>query len=303
MAVNWSGLESGTKHYQLPVHKSRYDMTNVKALRAIIQMKKRISYAHPGAGMDRLFRSRTRGRVYHNVSWILWPRVQPNHGWPAGDRPQPGDRRHMIEHLGVASRSIRYIPRSVDLEKFQEQHPEVTGKPFYTIAIVGRLTPLKGHTFFLRAMAKIVRTMPNIRIWIIGDAPAAKQSYKAELQVLTHRLGIQEHVEFLGNRKDIPQLLAQTDVLVLSTVTQEAFGRVILEAQAAGVPVVATSVGGVVDIIDDGHTGLLVMPKDPDGMAKAVMRVIMIKFAARRGGAARQNYKKFHSGTYGVPKR
>ena len=142
-------------------------------------------------------------------------------------------------------------------------------------------------------MAKIVRTMPNIRIWIIGDAPAAKQSYKAELQVLTHRLGIQEHVEFLGNRKDIPQLLAQTDVLVLSTVTQEAFGRVILEAQATGVPVVATSVGGVVDIIDDGHTGLLVMPKDPDGMAKAVMRVLNDKkFAARLAGAARQKLQE-----------
>jgi len=100
-----------------------------------------------------------------------------------------------------------------------------------------------------------------------------KENYKKELEVLVRRLGIKRYVEFLGNREDIPQILAKTDILVLSTVTEEAFGRVILEAQAAGVPVIATSVGGVTDIIDDGKTGLLVPPKDVDAMAKAVIRL------------------------------
>ncbi len=81
-------------------------------------------------------------------------------------------------------------------------------------------------------------------------------------------------MEFLGNRRDIPQLLAQSDCLVLSTITQEAFGRVILEAQAASVPVVATKVGGVAEIIDHEKTGLLVPPKDIDAMAKAVIRLL-----------------------------
>ena len=84
-------------------------------------------------------------------------------------------------------------------------------------------------------------------------------------------------MEFLGNRKDIPQLLANTDCLVLSTVTQEAFGRVILEAQAASVPVVATKVGGVVEIIEDEETGLLVLPKEIDAMAHAVIRILTDK--------------------------
>jgi heptosyltransferase-1 len=92
--------------------------------------------------------------------------------------------------------------------------------------------------------------------------------------LLVKRLGIEDKVEFLGNRTDIPQLLADSDVLVLSTVTQEAFGRVLIEAQAVGVPVVATKVGGVVDIVEHEITGLLVLPKDSDAIAAAVMRLI-----------------------------
>ena len=296
-----SDLEAaGTRHYTLPVHKkSLWIMLKcIQALRAIIQNEKAdIVHARSRVpawiayfacrGTPAAFITTCHGyygnRIFSQV--MGWPKLII--------APSRVIGRHMMEHFGTLSNSIRYIPRSVDVEKFRVQRPVIEGKYFFTVTIVGRLTPLKGHTFFLRAMAKVARVMPDIRIWIIGDAPASKQSYKAELQVLTRRLGIQERVEFLGNRKDVPQLLAQTDVLVLSTVTQEAFGRVILEAQAAGVPVVATSVGGVIDIIDDGQTGLLVMPKDPDGMAKAVTRVLGDKkFAAQLAGAARQKLQE-----------
>ena len=294
-------LESrGTKHYQLPVHKkSLWTAAKcVKALRAIIREEKAdIVHARSRVpawiayfacrGTQAAFITTCHGyygsRIFSQV--MGWPKLVIVPSRVIG--------RHMIEHFGVLSSSIRYIPRSVDVEKFRVERPAIVGKSFFTVAIVGRLTPLKGHTFFLRAMAKVARAMPNIRIWIIGDAPAAKQSYKSELQVLAHRLGIQDHVEFLGNRKDVAQLLAQADVFVLSTVTQEAFGRVILEAQAVGVPVVATSVGGVVDIINDGETGLLVLPKDPDGMARAVVRVLNDKkFAAQLAEAAKQKLRK-----------
>src|SRR5205085_11908490 len=102
-----------------------------------------------------------------------------------------------------------------------------------------------------------------------------------ELETLVYRLGLSDHVEFLGNRQDVPQLLAKTDVLVMATTTPEAFGRVILEGQAAGVPVVATKVGGVIEIIDQEKTGLLVLPEDPDAMAQSVLRLLNDrKFAA-----------------------
>src|SRR3989338_5632443 len=294
-------LESrGTKHYQLPVHKkSLWTAAKcVKALRAIIR-EENADIVHARSrvpawiayfacrGTQAAFITTCHGyygsRIFSQV--MGWPKLVI--------RPSRVIGRHMIEHFGVLSSSVRYIPRSVDVEKFRVERPAIVGKSFFTVAIVGRLTPLKGHMFFLRAMAKVVRAMPNIRIWIIGDAPLTKQSYKSELQVLAHRLGIQGHVEFLGNRQDVAQLLAQADVFVLSTVTQEAFGRVILEAQAVGVPVVATSVGGVVDIINDGETGLLVLPKDPDGMARAVVRVLNDKkFAAQLAEAAKRRLRE-----------
>jgi len=123
-------------------------------------------------------------------------------------------------------------------------------------------------------MSKVVRIMPYVKIWIIGEAPAHKDNYRMELEALTRRLGLTDVVEFLGNRKDVPQLLSQTDVLVLSSTVPEAFGRVIIEAQAVNVPVVATKVGGVVEIIEHEKTGLLVLPKDPEGMAQAVTRLL-----------------------------
>ncbi len=182
--------------------------------------------------------------------------------------------QHMVQDFGVPSHHISIIARSVDVSKFNI--PRVIKDPGdpLIITMVGRITPLKGHPYFLKAMAQVIRKLPNVKVQIIGDAAQKRATYKQELVLLTKRLGIARHVEFLGNRRDIPQLLSQSDCLVLSTITQEAFGRVILEAQAAGVPVVATKVGGVSEIIDHEKTGLLVTPKDVEGMAQAVLRVL-----------------------------
>lgn len=182
--------------------------------------------------------------------------------------------RHMIETFNVPPERIRLIPRSVDLDRFKNQHHREVGQSSFVISNVGRLSPIKGHTYFLQAMAKVVRTMPFVKIWIIGDASPKKMSYRQELETLVKRLGLTNYVEFLGNRSNVPELLTETDVLVLSTIVPETFGRAVLEAQAAGVPVVATNVGGVVDIVQHEKTGLLVEPRDPDAMAQAVIRLI-----------------------------
>ncbi|MGE5308076.1 MAG: GT4 family glycosyltransferase PelF [Deltaproteobacteria bacterium] len=181
--------------------------------------------------------------------------------------------RHMIEDFGVPRERIRLIPRSVDLEKFRYRPVDPAPKKEYNVGIIGRLTPIKGHLYFIKAMARVAREVP-VKIWIVGDAPSSKDAYKEQLRVLVKRLGLWENTQFLGNQKDIPSILSHLDLLVLSTTTQEAFGRVIIEAQAAGVPVVATGVGGVVDIIEDGRNGLLVPPADPQAIAEAVLKLI-----------------------------
>ncbi|VAW14220.1 hypothetical protein MNBD_BACTEROID05-225, partial [hydrothermal vent metagenome] len=115
---------------------------------------------------------------------------------------------------------------------------------------------------------------PRLKVQIIGDAPKNKEAYKQELEGLVSRLGLTDSVQFLGNRSDVPDLLSKAHVLVFPSVEPESFGRVILEAQALGVPVVATNVGGVVDIIDDEQTGLLMQPKDSTVLAQKVVRLL-----------------------------
>ena len=181
--------------------------------------------------------------------------------------------RHMIDDFAVPHDRIRLIPRSVDLEKFRYLDPRDKRKEDFNVGIIGRITPLKGHLYFIKAMAHIYRQVPRLKIWIVGDAPASKESYKEELQVLVRRLGLWHCTEFLGTQRDIPGIMEHLDLVVLSTTTHEAFGRVVVEAQAAGVPVVATRVGGVIDIIEDGKNGLLVPPADPRSMSEAVMRI------------------------------
>lgn len=182
--------------------------------------------------------------------------------------------RHMIDDFGVPFDKLRFIPRSVDAEKFTFKPPEERNRTEFIIAIVGRITPLKGHAFFIRAIQKVARIIPNIQVWIVGSVPKGKMRYKEDLEILAKRLGVSHLIKFLGVSYDIPDLLSKINLLVLSTITHEAFGRVIVEAQASGVPVVATKVGGVVDIIDDGVDGLLVPPSDPESMKEAIVRVL-----------------------------
>ena len=196
--------------------------------------------------------------------------------------------RHMIDDYQVPAENIRNIPRSVDLSRFVHKKLHEKGKSQQTIAIIGRITQLKGHVYFLKAMGKVIRSFPYAKIWIIGDAPPNKQDYKRELITLIKRVGIQNNVEFLGNRQDVPELLPEIDVVVFSSIVHESFGRVIIEAQSAGVPVVASSMGGVVDIIEDGKTGLLVPPRDSDAIAKSVVRLLNDKDLVQRFAEAAQ---------------
>jgi lipopolysaccharide heptosyltransferase II len=198
--------------------------------------------------------------------------------------------RHMIEDFRVPCGRIRLIPRSVDLAKFKYSDPAAKRKEEFNVGIIGRVTPIKGHLYFIKAAAKAARAIPRLKIFIVGDAPGSKEAYKEQLQVLVRRLGLWNSTEFLGTQRDIPEILKHLDLLVLATTTHEAFGRVIVEAQASGVPVVATRVGGVIDIIEDGKTGLLVSPADANSMAEAIIRIFKEPEFAR--GLAENAYKK-----------
>ncbi|MBU2540605.1 MAG: GT4 family glycosyltransferase PelF [Candidatus Omnitrophica bacterium] len=198
--------------------------------------------------------------------------------------------RHMIDDFYVSPERLRLIERSVNIERFRFRPPKNKSKTEFIIANIARLTPIKGHEYFLKAVAKLIRSIPHIQVWIVGDSATGDSSYRQELEVLTRRLGISHCVKFMGLRADVPKILLRVNVLVLSTVTQEAFGRVVIEAQASGVPVVATNVGGVVEIVKDQVTGLLVPPKDPEAMARAIM--MLLKDSQLSQTLAENAYKK-----------
>lgn len=298
-------LESfGAFHYSLPVHKkSLFSMIRTVGRLVEIIKKENIEIIHARSRVPAwiaYLAARKTNRVFittchgyykrHVFTFVMgWAKIVIC--------PSNVIARHMINDFKVPHERIRLIPRSVDLDKFKFISPDIKRKTDFNVGIVGRITPLKGHSYFIKAMARLKSRIHNLKIWIIGDVPGSKEAYKEELQILVKRLGIASCTQFLGTQRDIPAVMESLDLLVMPTIAQEAFGRVIIEAQAAGVPVVATKVGGVVDIIEDEVTGLLVPPADPKALTEASYRIFENKeFAAKMSKAA---YKKVND-CYGV---
>lgn len=178
---------------------------------------------------------------------------------------------HMIKTFGVPHERIRLIPRGVDLARFKFRDPSTHKPEGYTIGMVSRLTTLKGHPDFIKAVTILKEHIPRLKVIVVGDSPRPK--YREDLESLARRLGLSKTVEFIGAKEDVPMVMSSLDVIASATITPEAFGRVVIEAQASGVPVVATRVGGVVDIIEDGVTGLLTRPQDPRDMADKILKL------------------------------
>lgn len=128
---------------------------------------------------------------------------------------------------------------------------------------MARLVPQKGISCFLKAAAMLVKDY-RVNFLIVGDGPLRRQ-----LENETVALGLENRVVFAGERDDVPVILSALDIFVLPSLT-EGFPLAILEALAAGRPVIATRVGGIPEIIADNHTGLLIKPGDPAELALAV---------------------------------
>lgn len=148
------------------------------------------------------------------------------------------------------------------------------------LGVVARLAPVKGLEMLLEAFAQIHGKIPNAHLWLIGDGPL--RNY---LETKAREMGLADNVVFWGIRDDIPALLAQCDIGVLSS-HWEGLPNAILEYMAAELPVVATRVGGVPEVVIDGETGLLVPPGNPQALADALLSLLSDTELARRMGQA-----------------
>ena len=152
------------------------------------------------------------------------------------------------------------------------------------IGTVGRLVPIKGHTWLLRAVPRVLAEFPQASVVLIGDGPLL-----GELKELADELGITPHVVFLGTRHDIPECLAVLDLFVLPSLN-EGMGRALVEAMAVGSPVVATRVGGIPDVVADCTTGLLVPPRDDRALAEAILTLLRDRSRRAAYGEAARRY-------------
>ncbi len=173
----------------------------------------------------------------------------------------------------------------------EKQKPKIenVAVPPLRIGIVGRISPWKGQHIFLRAAAQVREKFPDAHFMIIGAALFAENEYEMELQKLTDQLNLRDVVQFTGFRTDVPDLIANLDILVHASTLGEPFGQVVAEGMAAGKPVIATAGGGVPEIIEDGVSGVLVPMGDADAMAAAILRLANdADLRQKIGTAARQ---------------
>lgn len=185
---------------------------------------------------------------------------------------------------------IYVIPLGLDLEKFRD-HGRARGTLRRELGLAGdvqlvgsvaRLVPIKGLNFFVEAAARVTRLIPWAHFVIVGDGP---ERAELERQVHAHDLG--GKVRFLGWRSDLARIYPDLDIVVLSSLN-EGTPVSVLEAMAAGRPVVATSVGGVPDVVVDGRTGVLVPPRDVEALAEAITALLKDPESRQRLGEAAQ---------------
>ena len=142
------------------------------------------------------------------------------------------------------------------------------------ISMIGRINPGKGQLFFLEMAQAILRTYPHVHFVLVGDPFPGYESIQEEIQSVIRREVLQNSVTDLGFRKDIPKVLAATDIFVLPSILPDSFPTVILEAMASGLPVVATRSGGAEEMVTEGETGFLIPIGDIESGKFAIQKLI-----------------------------
>jgi sugar transferase (PEP-CTERM/EpsH1 system associated) len=179
-------------------------------------------------------------------------------------------RRWLVEDVGIRAGKVTAIHNGVDASRFghvdRRYARDVLGLPADApiVGTVGRLDPVKDQAGLLRAFAAARGGHPDSILVIAGDGPC-----RAELEDLVGALGLGAQVRFLGERKDIPVVLAAMDLFALPSIA-EGMSNTVLEAMASALPVVATRVGGSPEMVEDGVNGRLVPRQDPNALRAAI---------------------------------
>jgi len=187
---------------------------------------------------------------------------------------------------GVRADRITVIPNGVTpLDTLSVNRAEARqnlglGESDIFLLSIGRLTYQKGHEYFVQAMSKVVGRFPNAKAGICGEGPL-----RAQLESQISSLGLSDYVRLLGAWEDVSPVLASADIFVLPS-RWEGLSRALMEAMAAGVPVIATHVDGIKDLITDGVNGLLVPSEDSERLENSILQLLDDPEMMKRIGSA-----------------
>jgi glycosyltransferase involved in cell wall biosynthesis len=188
---------------------------------------------------------------------------------------------------GVAARKIAVVSNGVDVSPARTSLPPSSPA---RIVVVASLRPIKGHDVLVDAAPEVLRRFPDARFELIGGGPLA-----GILRAALASRGLSDAFHLAGHSDEVAARLAEAAVCVLPS-RSEGLPNALLEAMAAGVPVVATNVGGTPEIVQDGRTGLLVPPGDPAALAAGITRVLDDPPAAARMAVAARAYVEANHG-------
>lgn len=206
-------------------------------------------------------------------------------------------REMLVRDDGFDPARVRVVRNGVDSISFEQASADRSAlipgatKDDKLVAVLANMNDIdKGHSLVIEAASGICPLRPEIRFVLIGDG-----RQRPKLQDRIRTLGLEHHFLFLGGRNDVPELLSCCDFSLLAS-SAEGLPNAVLESMAAGLPVIATAVGGTPEIIEDGEHGLLVPPRDPDAIGRALRRLVEDEALSRKlRTAGRERVRKSFS--------
>ncbi len=292
--------KSGARHVTLPVHRKNLGLLfQVRPLRRILEHERPdILHLH--------------SRVPGWIAWLAWRKMNPQtrprlistvHGFYSvnaysaimtrGERviavsecirdyvaksfPQtPKAALHLVRHgIAPADYPRGFQPDAAWLARWQRDFPQFTGKQL--LLLPGRITRLKGHEDFLRLIAALRKTNPQVHGVIVGDTHPRKRAYLGELQQLVQRLGLAGDVTFVGHRSDLREIMAMSQLVCSLSISPESFGLTTLEALALGRPVIGYDHGGVGELLRELYPAGRVPLRDEAALLATTQQLLVIQ--------------------------
>jgi glycosyltransferase involved in cell wall biosynthesis len=201
-------------------------------------------------------------------------------------------RKTLTDQHKIPEGKVVKIYNGIEIEEYRPNGKEVRSqksevrrefglaKDAPVIGAIGRMVWQKGFEYLIESIPTTIEILPQSKILIVGDGPLRER-----LEALSKELGVRDNVIFAGFRSDIKEILSAVDLLVIPSLL-EGFPMITLEAMAMAKSIVATNIDGITEQITDGINGILIPPKDPSALAKAVMRVLNDRELARTMGLA-----------------